>query len=130
MIAIHSDNVDKMLLYLDKRYEVEKKVYIHIVEGCDCIETPDGKGFGVFIPDKQSIYVATDIPDADINVPMTIAHEYMHFIQWCDGKPYDDEEAERFAKRVMCEIQLTRDFITEESKERIWKEAIDNIIKN
>lgn len=127
MIAIHSDNIDRMLLHLDRNYEVEKKVYIHIVENCDCIEAPDGsKGFGVFIPDEQSIYVVTDIPDTDINVPMTIAHEYMHFLQWCDGKPYDDEEAEQFAKKVMCEIKLLGDFITPESKERIWREVLDN----
>ena len=107
MIVIHSDNVNRMLLHIDKNYSVDKKVYMHIIDDCDCIEARDGsRGFGVFIPYNQSIYVATDIPDAEINVPMTIAHEYKHFLQWCDGKPYDDEEAEQFAEQLIREIGL------------------------
>ena len=106
MILLVNDNVDKVLQYLDDKYAREEKVYIHIVEGADSIETPEGIGFGVFHVKHQQIYVAADIEEAEINVPMTIAHEYKHFLQWCEGKPFDDVEAEEFAQMVVKEIGL------------------------
>ena len=106
MIVLVNDNVDKVLQYLEDNYKREEKVYMHIVESADSIETPEGIGFGVFDVEHQQIYVAADIEEAEINVPMSIAHEYKHFLQWCEGKPFDDVEAEEFAQMVVREIEL------------------------
>ena len=107
MIIYNNERVHRTIQHLNNNYNREQTVCIHIHEDSTCVESPDGEmGFAVFDTEKQSIHVAADIPDAEINVPAMIAHEYMHFLQWCDGREYDEEEADRFAEQVMEELGI------------------------
>lgn len=102
MIKIINNTIDRTLAYLEENYPQDKEVNIHLLEESDCVQDPDGNvGFGVFCEMTQDIYIAIDIPDPEVNVPANIAHEYMHFLQWCEGRPYDEEEADRFAEEVL-----------------------------
>jgi hypothetical protein len=102
VIKVINGVIDKTIKYLNKLNLTKDGVYIHICEGYDVIETPDGgKGFGVFVPERNEIYVATEVPEPEITIIETIAHEYYHFVQKCWNVPYDEAEAEFFAETVV-----------------------------
>lgn len=110
-IRIVNETISKTINYLQAHYPVREKVYIHIAEGCDCIEAPDGnKGFGVYVPETHSIYIAEDVPEKDRTLIETIAHEYYHFLQHCTGRPFDEEEAEEFALEAVKRIRGEKDY--------------------
>lgn len=50
--------IDKTIQYLENNYPQKHKVKFNICEGYDCIETPDGIGFGVFVPTTLDIYIS------------------------------------------------------------------------
>lgn len=119
MIKIVNDTIDKTIKYLQENYPRDEAVYIHIAEGFECVEDRDGnKGFGVYVPEIQSIYVAWDVPDKETTLIESIAHEYKHFMQQCDGEPYNEEAAEEFATQVVQELQ---------SMEKLSKEVMELI---
>lgn len=94
--------------YLEKHYPQNEKVKWHICEGYDCIEAPDGtRCFGCFDPMQLTIYLATDIQEPEETLIETTAHEYKHFIQMCEGKPFDEEEAETFALWIVKKLMDT-----------------------
>lgn len=106
MIVICNDWIDRAIKHLEENHPTTEKVYLHIVEGFDCIESPDGqKGFGCYIPENKEIYLAEDIPDKEETVIETLAHEYKHFMQHCEGREFDEEEAEQFAIQVMADFR-------------------------
>lgn len=117
MIKIINNAIDNTIQYLDRFYGRKEKVYIHILEESDAVQAPDGKmGFGVFCTENQHIYVAADIPEPEITVPHTIAHEYMHFLQWCEGRPYDEKEADEFAEHILEVISTAEEWeVTDET---------------
>lgn len=110
MIIFYDDYVHGLMRYLDKYYPRKEKVYLRILEGYDCIETPNGEmGFAVFDTDSNCIYVPGEVPEeakdmAAAVLITSVAHEYMHFMQKCDGKPYDEDEANDFSCKIMNDI--------------------------
>lgn len=104
MIEIVSSYVNDAINYLNENYPRKPRVLVHIIEDCDTVQTKTGIGFGVYVPESREIYLAGDIPDRDENLVHNLSHEYMHFLQHCDGKPFDEEEAERFAEEVTQKI--------------------------
>ena len=111
MIKILNDSVQDVIDYLNTNYQQDKEVYLHIVEGYDTIEGPDGTmGFGVFVvpqcaDDLPMIYIPGEAPMGDWDIVVeNIAHEYKHFMQYCNGQPFDEEEAEVFAWKVAKEL--------------------------
>lgn len=106
MIKFVNEEIHKTIAFLNSEYPTQKDVFIHVCEGYDTIETPDGTGFGVFIkPESENettkIYIAGDIPNDDFQIAETLAHEYRHFMQWCKGEDFSEEQAEIFAKEVI-----------------------------
>lgn len=109
MIKILNQDIDGAIKYLNENYPTEKQVFLHICEGYDTIETPDGTGFGVFVKPNSDdeipeIYIAGDMPNDDLQVVKTLAHEYKHFMQYCYGEQFSEEEAEEFARKVVGEL--------------------------
>ena len=103
MIKIISKNIDALLQHLNQNYDTGQNVTIHILEESDSVQAPNGEiGFGVYIPENAEIYVAAELPE-EITLS-TIAHEYKHFIQFSEGKDFDEDEAEKFAEEIMEEI--------------------------
>lgn len=43
MIVICNDAINRAIKYLEENHSVKEKVYLHIAEGFDCIESPDGQ---------------------------------------------------------------------------------------
>ena len=106
MIVICNDAINRAIKYLEENHSVKEKVYLHIAEGFDCIESPDGqKGFGCYIPSEKSIYLAEEIPDKETSIIETLAHEYKHFMQDCLGQEFDENEAEQFANQVLKDVE-------------------------
>ena len=108
MISIHSKTASNTISYLNDMYPTEIEVYIHILEGYDTVEVNGEIAFGVSrIPDKENenyeIYVAGDVPDECLIT--TIAHEFAHFLQYCNGEPFNEDEAEEFANKILEELQ-------------------------
>jgi hypothetical protein len=103
---ICNDAINRAIKYLEENHSVKEKVYLHIAEGFDCIESPDGqKGFGCYIPSEKSIYLAEEIPDKETSIIETLAHEYKHFMQDCLGQEFDENEAEQFANQVLKDME-------------------------
>lgn len=106
MIKFVNEEINKTIVLLNAEYPTRKDVFIHVCEGYDTIETPDGVGFGVFVkPESENetptIYIAGDMPNDDFQIVETIAHEYKHFMQWCNGEEFSEKQAEDFAKEVV-----------------------------
>ena len=65
--------------YLQKHYpppEGSGEVEVEFLEGYDSIEGPDG------------------------SMIETVAHEWKHWLQYCNDEAYDEEEAEDFARQI------------------------------
>lgn len=109
MIKFVNVEISKTITFLNSEYPAQRDVFIHVCEGYDTIETPDGFGFGAFVKPKSheeapAIYIAGDMPNDDFQIMKTIAHEYRHFMQWCNGEEFSEEQAEDFAKEVVEKI--------------------------
>lgn len=92
--------------YLQANFPREENVTVYIMEDYDTIQSPDGGvGFGVFVPATMEIYLAGDIPEKEEGLIKTLSHEYKHFLQHCEGKPFDEEEAEAFAEEIYKRIK-------------------------
>lgn len=77
------------------------EVEVEFLEGYDSIEGPDGSmGFGVFVPTEEKIYIADDLPGGEESMIETVAHEWKHWLQYCNDEAYDEEEAEDFARQI------------------------------
>lgn len=105
MLEIASSDFLKASNYLIDNYPADKKLIVHVMEGYDTIETPDGSGFGVFVPETLEIFIAGDMPEKEKNLITTLAHEYKHFLQYCAGKPFDEAEAEEFAEEIYRKVK-------------------------
>lgn len=106
MIQIVNSDITATINYLTEHYPRKEAVTVHIMEGYDTIQTPDGGvGFGVFVPATMEIYIAGDIPEKEEGLIKNIVHEYKHFLQHCEGKPFDEEEAEAFAEEIYKKIK-------------------------
>lgn len=113
MIRISNKTIDNIIAYLNDIYPTDKEVFIHICEGYDCIDVNGQVGFGVsHAPDNEDenfeIWVAGDM-DSDMLIT-TIAHEYKHFIQYCNSEGFDEDEAERFANKILEELSVRKDY--------------------
>ena len=102
MIKIINDMINDFIRFLDENYGIEQVVYIHLVENCDYIETPNGEtGIGLFDDETDNIYIACDWESMDNETILTtIAHEYKHFLQKYENDIYDEDEADKFANKV------------------------------
>lgn len=103
MIKFVDKEIGKTIEFLNAEFPTQKDVFIHVCEGYETIETPDDFGFGVFVkPESKSespaIYIAGDMPNDDFRIVETIAHEYRHFMQWCNDEEFSEEQAIEFAK--------------------------------
>ena len=89
--------------FLNAQYIRPDDVEVIICEGHDCIKAPDGEGigFGVLDARARKIYIAGDLPEKEEDLPFTIAHEYRHFMQYCAGVAFDEQDADDFAAGVM-----------------------------
>lgn len=82
-----------------------REVEVEFLEGYDSIEGPDGSmGFGVFVPTEEKIYIADDLPGGEESMIETVAHEWKHWLQYCNDEAYDEEEAEDFAGQIVEEF--------------------------
>lgn len=105
MLEIISSDFLKAANYLKDNYPIKEKLTVHVVAGYDTIETPTGKGFGVFIPETLEIYIAGEMPEKEENLIKTLAHEFKHFLQHREEKPFDEAEADAFAEEIYKKIK-------------------------
>ena len=61
-------------------------------------------GSGVFVPTEEKIYIADDLPGGEESMIETVAHEWKHWLQYCNDEAYDEEEAEDFARQIVEEF--------------------------
>lgn len=98
--------------HLQKHYpppEGSGEVEIEFLTGYDTIEGPDGRrGFGVFSPKEEKIYIADKIPGGIDGLIEVVAHEWKHWLQYCNDEAYDEDEAEEFAKKIAQELTEKR----------------------
>ena len=75
----------------DKRDKNE--FIIHIMNDFDTIQAPTGETcFGCYLHGEYEAYVAGNMSTGQLF--HTIAHEYMHYLQDIENKPFDEKEAD------------------------------------
>lgn len=69
---------------------------MEFLEGYDSIEGPDGSmGFGVFVPTEEKIYIADDLPGGEESMIETVAHEWKHWLQYCNDEAWSSARTGR-----------------------------------
>lgn len=58
----------------------------------------------IAIPHYDYIYIADDLPGGEESMIETVAHEWKHWLQYCNDEAYDEEEAEDFARQIVEEF--------------------------
>lgn len=53
---------------------------------------------------EEKIYIADDLPGGEESMIETVAHEWKHWLQYCNDEAYDEEEAEDFARQIVEEF--------------------------
>ena len=111
MILLSNKTITNVIEYLNDQYPTDREVYMHICEGYDCIDVDNQVGFGVSkVPtsaeENFEIWIAGDLSDECLIT--TIAHEFAHFIQYIHGEPFDEDEAEEFANKVLEDLQCKK----------------------
>ena len=111
MIKIISDEINDFIELLQKEYSNDTPFYLHICEDCDSVQDPytENLAFGMFNRESNHCYVAGELEEEQVF--KTIAHEYKHYIQKCNGIEFNEEKAENFADymydKFTCDIRKT-----------------------
>lgn len=105
MIRISNKIIDKTIKYLNDNYPTKEDVYIRIAEGFEVVSDPiTGEcGFGALNTEYKIIFIPSIMENNELI--RTIAHEYRHFMQMCDGVDFDENDAEEFADRIVKELE-------------------------
>lgn len=100
------------IYYLLKHYPRNQNITFTIFLDNDAVTVEDAEddvyGFGVYLPEIERAYIAGKVHNPEI-VSATIAHEYKHYMQFCDEQSYDEDEAESFAQQVLKQIEKEKE---------------------
>ena len=113
MIKISNKIIDKTIKYLNDNYSTKEDVYIKIAEGFEVVQDPTtGEcGFGALDTKYKIICIPSLMEEEELI--RTIAHEYRHFMQMCDGatteEDFDEDDAENFADMILKEMESNND---------------------
>lgn len=104
MIKFSNKIIDKTIKHLNDNYPIKEDVYIKIAEGFDVVEDPEtGEvGFGCFNTEYRIIYIPSLMEKEELI--RTIAHEYKHVMQLFNNEEFDEDEAEKFADKILEEM--------------------------
>lgn len=93
--------------FLNNKHFTEQEVKLSILHNYDCVDSEDGSGFAVYIPELKTIMLPTETPKevADYKefVIHNLAHEYKHFLQDVNGEEFSEQEADKFADEIVSE---------------------------
>lgn len=78
-------------------------VNLFVIPNSDSLVTEEGEYcFGMYIPEENRIILAEGVEDEiKESILVTLAHEYCHHIQHCNGKEYNEDEAENYAELML-----------------------------
>ena len=102
--VIRKFNFENVLIYCDPPYVLStrcRKQYRHEMTYGRQLVQFHTLGFGVFVPPEEKIYIADDLPGGEESMIETVAHEWKHWLQYCNDEAYDEEEAEDFARQIV-----------------------------
>lgn len=115
MIIIVPAYIKDFADFLNREYPASKDVGLTILHGYDSIEheangaawaayaaPEDGDGLPMIMLPGQ-VPEVDEIGDPEEVILSDFAHEYCHHLQWSEGRPFDEDEAEAFV-----ECALTR----------------------
>ena len=112
------DQFGAFVEWLNLRYPASDPVTLAVLPGYDSIAGEDGKpmGWAAYTPDNRVIWCPGEPPqvdglsDAEIKEIMLqhLAHEYVHHLQACQGREFDEDEAERRAREMVAEFLATQ----------------------
>jgi len=101
----------RFLEFLNNHYPASEPVEIVFLPGYDCIGDEEGnpEGWATYDPEERVIWCPRETPDipglppveAERIVLESIAHEYVHHLQECEGWGRDEDEAERWASDIV-----------------------------
>lgn len=103
--------------WLNERYPHKERVGLIYLHGYDYIESQEGEGPAAYNPETKAICMA-DISEIAESCGLSedearqtalenLFHEFAHFIQDIEGKPFDEDEAEEFASNAYKEYSAS-----------------------
>ena len=93
--------------FLNNKHFTDEEVKLSILHGYGAVESDESgnKGFAVYLPHLKTIMLPTETPEecADMKdfVIHNLAHEYKHFLQDVNGEEFSEEEADKFADKMV-----------------------------
>jgi hypothetical protein len=101
MIKFCNDEIGNFVLWFNKHYAINQDALVSILHAHDTVcDDENDYGFAVYIPSKRLIMVAGELPGGNKSIIECLLHEYAHHIQNMNGRPFDEEKAEKFAKEI------------------------------
>ena len=112
------DQFGAFVEWLNKRYPASEPVTLAVLPGYDCVADDDGTpgGWAAYTPGDRVIWCPGEPPQVDglsqdeiLEIMLQeLAHEYVHHLQACDGREFDEDEAERRAREMVAEFLATQ----------------------
>jgi len=102
--------LQSLIDYLNAHYPTEKDVVIVVLPGYDAVDDGQGgRGWACYDPITCVIWLPGEMPQLDEMSDDEIrrvyyehvVHEYIHHIQNCEGRDFDEDEAERRAREIV-----------------------------
>lgn len=101
MIKFCNDEISKFISWFNLNYAIKQDVLVSILHAHDTVcDDETNYGFAVYVPSKRIIMVAGELPEGNKSIIECILHEYAHHIQNMCGRPFNEEEAERFMAEI------------------------------
>lgn len=108
--------------FLNHRYPTERDAVIVVLPGYDSVEVPGGgSGWACYDPQTCVLWIPGEMPKIEELTPDEcqrihyehIAHEFIHHVQNCEGREFDEDEAETRAHEIV-EAWLERGSVTDD----------------
>ena len=115
------EELQSFIDFLNRRYPTERDAVVAVLPGYYRIilrnrETDEdiGAGWACYDANEGVLWIPGEIPD-DIEELTeedkrrwrfeSVAHEFVHHLQFCEGRPFDEDEAEQRAREIVEEYR-------------------------
>lgn len=101
--------LQSLIDYLNKHYPTTEDVTLVVLPGYDSVGFWDTRAWAAYEPLSKVLWVPGDVPELpDLSMDEArqvvyehVVHEYIHHIQACEGRDFDEDEAEERAQEIV-----------------------------
>lgn len=109
IVSAIDERMQSLIDYLNKHYPTTEDVTLVVLPGYDSVAFGRARAWAAYEPASRVLWVPGDVPEfPDLSMDEArqvvyehIVHEYVHHIQACEGRPFDEDEAETRAQEIV-----------------------------